>query len=153
MTDPTPSAPSSVLDRAHIGKDDVALLVLRLAAALPLGFHGTQKLFGWFGGGGLTGFAGYLETLGAPMPTLAALLAAVSEVGGALVLCSGRGFRALPPVVFTMVVATAASSRNGFDVQRGGAEFPLALTALLVAIALLGPGALVIGPRRAEVAR
>jgi len=142
-----------MLARPPIGKHDVALLLLRLAAAVPLGFHGTQKLFGWFGGGGLSGFAGYLASLGAPAPTLAALLAAVSEVGGALVLSAGRGFRALPPVVFTMIVATATSTRNGFDVQRGGAEFPLALTVLLLAVALLGPGALVVGPRRAEVAR
>src|SRR5260221_7930345 len=32
----------------------VGLLILRLVAGLTLAVHGTQKLFGWFGGSGLT---------------------------------------------------------------------------------------------------
>jgi putative oxidoreductase len=121
-------------------RKDGALLLLRAAAAAPLFFHGTQKLFGWFGGDGIAGFAGYLAQLGVPFPTLSATLAATSEVGGAVLLLTGLGFWALPPVVFTMLVAAATSARNGFDVGHGGAEFPLVLTLVLAALALLGPG-------------
>src|SRR5207249_10241889 len=47
-------------------KDDMSygILVLRLVVGLTLAAHGAQKLFGWFGGGGLTGTGGFLEQLG-----------------------------------------------------------------------------------------
>ena len=32
---------------------DVGLLILRLTVGLTLAAHGTQKLFGWFGGPGI----------------------------------------------------------------------------------------------------
>jgi putative oxidoreductase len=125
-------------------RGDLALFLLRTAAAIPLFFHGSQKLFGWFDGGGLSGFASYLEGLGVPFPSLAAPLAAVSEIVGVVILLSGRGFRALPPVVATMAVAAATSARNGFDVSHGGAEFPLTVAILLVVLVLSGPGSLVV---------
>lgn len=133
------------------GRRDIGLLLLRTAAAVPLFFHGTQKLLGWFGGGGPAEFAAYLDTLGVPAPYLAAWLAAASEVGGALVLLAGwpaRAGLALAPLVFTMAVAAATSARNGFDVLHGGAEYPLVLGVLLVALVLLGPGSLVLARAR-----
>lgn len=135
-------------------RSDLGLLLLRAAAAAPLFFHGTQKLLGWFGGGGPAEFAGYLATLGVPAPHLAAWLAAVSEVGGALVLVCGWGWPrraalALIPLVITMAVATITSARNGFDVQHGGAEYPLVIGVLLVALLLTGPGTLVAARSRA----
>jgi putative oxidoreductase len=120
---------------------DVSLLLLRTAAAAPLLFHGAQKLFG---GGSLVEFAAYLEGLGVPTPLLAALLAALAEVGGALVLLAGWPARAgflLLPALATMVVAAITSARNGFDVARGGAEYPLVLGLVLGTLVLLGPGA------------
>lgn len=132
-------------------KRDGALLLLRAAAGVPLLFHGTQKLFGWFGGGGLAGFAEYLAQLGLPFPELNAALAATSEVGGAVMLLTGLGFRALPPVIFTMLVAALTSARNGYDVMHGGAEYPLVLAIVLGALALLGPGSFTVrGGRRAS---
>lgn len=132
---------------------DVALLLLRTAAAAPLFFHGAQKLLGWFGGGGPAEFAAFLDTLGVPAPYLSAWLAAASEVGGALVLLLGWPARAgvvLAPLVFTMAVAAATSARNGFDVQHGGAEYPLVLGVLLVALVLMGPGSLVVARVRSN---
>lgn len=135
-------------------RGDLGLFLLRSAAAIPLFFHGSQKLFGWFDGGGLPEFASYLEKLDVPIPHVAALLAAVSEVGGVAILLSGRGFFALAPVVFTMAVAAATSARNGFDVARGGAEFPLTVGIVLVVLVLTGPGSLVAAlPRRDPVAQ
>jgi putative oxidoreductase len=115
--------------------------LLRTAAAAPLFFHGSQKLCGWFGGGGIAEFAAYLAALGVPFPMLSAGLAAVSEVSGAAVLALGLGGWALAPVLFTMLVATLTSLRNGFDVMHGGAEFPLTLVLVLAAVALLTPAA------------
>lgn len=118
----------------------LARMLLRFAAAGPLFFHGSQKLFGWFGGSGIAGFAGYLEALGAPIPTLNAVLAALSEVSGALLLAFGLGGWALAPVAFTMLVAVLASLRNGFDVAHGGVEFPLTVLLVVVASSLLTRG-------------
>jgi putative oxidoreductase len=125
-------------------RDDLGLLLLRGVVAAPFFFHGSQKLFGWFGGGGLVEFATYLDGLHVPASLVAAWLAALSELVGAAILVSGRGFLALVPLIFTMAVATAASARNGFDVLRGGAEYPLMLGVVLVFLVLRGPGALVV---------
>ncbi|MGH2517536.1 MAG: DoxX family protein, partial [Ktedonobacterales bacterium] len=44
--------------------EDLALLVLRTTFGGFLAGHGAQKLFGWFGGPGRKGTAGWLESLG-----------------------------------------------------------------------------------------
>ena len=124
---------------------DAGLLLARGVVGGVFFYHGAPKLFGWFGSSGLAGFAGYLESLGAPFPMAAAFAAAASEGVGALLLLSGRGFVGLWPLVFTMLVATATQWRNGFDVQRGGAEFPLTMLLMLIALMLTGPGGLVAG--------
>jgi putative oxidoreductase len=116
-----------------------ALGLLRAAAAVPLFFHGSQKLLGWFGGSGLEPFAAYLEGLGVPYALPSALLAAVSEVAGAIALGLGLGAWALMPAIFTMGVAALTSLRNGYDVLHGGAEYPLTLLVVMVAIALASP--------------
>ncbi len=122
---------------------DAGLLIARSMGFVVFFYHGAQKLFGWFGGSGLSGFAGYLDSLGAPLPMASAFAAAASEVVGALVLLSGRGFVGLVPLTFTMLVATATQWKNGFDVQQSGVEFPLTMLLMLVSLMLTGPGALV----------
>ncbi|AQZ60229.1 Membrane protein, distant similarity to thiosulphate:quinone oxidoreductase DoxD [[Actinomadura] parvosata subsp. kistnae] len=56
---------------------DIGLLILRVAlGALPAA-HGAQKLFGWFGGHGLAGTAGFFDSVGyRPGRRLAAATAA-----------------------------------------------------------------------------
>ncbi len=43
---------------------DLGLLVMRLVVGGLLAGHGSQKLFGWWGGYGLEGTANWLGTLG-----------------------------------------------------------------------------------------
>ncbi|HJP66949.1 MAG TPA: DoxX family membrane protein, partial [Actinomycetota bacterium] len=40
---------------------DFGLLLIRVIIGLLLIGHGTQKLFGWFGGGGLAGTSSYFR--------------------------------------------------------------------------------------------
>ena len=104
-------------------------------------FHGSQKLFGWFGGYGIEGTAGFMQTIGIPFPTLSALLAGVTEFAGGIVLLLGTGTRiAAIPMAFTMLVAIATVHRGGFNAQSGGMEYPLTLGVVLLALALMGPG-------------
>lgn len=115
---------------------DTGLLVMRLMLAAVFLYHGAPKLFG-----GLDGFAGYLGSMGVPAPKLAALLAALSEFGGGLVLLAGIGFRyALPPLFFTMMVASFQAHGGKFDVRDGGMEFALTLGVMVLVLILTGPG-------------
>lgn len=119
---------------------DLALLMLRVAAGGFLLPHALGKLFGWFGGPGLSGFATELRGFGlpavAPLPLLLALLQVLS---GLAVLLGWQ----------TRIAALAAAAFIGFTVllpcpglvlMRGGSEYPLMWTTVLLAIALAGPG-------------
>lgn len=133
---------------------DLGLLLLRAMLGVVFVFHGCQKLFGWFGGYGLSGTAGWMQGIGIPLPTLSALLAGLSELGGGLVLLSGLGFLlALPPLVFTMLIAVLVGhAGKGFSSQAGGFEYPLTLLVAVAALWLTGPGRLVLPlPGRRQV--
>lgn len=122
--------------------NDSALLLLRLLLATVFIFHGSQKLFGWFGGYGIEGTAGWMASIGIPMPTLSAILAASAEFFGGLVLLIGTGTRlAIIPLAFTMAVAIiTVHGSAGFSNQTGGFEYPLTLGITLIALGLMGPG-------------
>lgn len=116
---------------------DLGLLLIRVMVGVVFVYHGQGKLFG-----GLEGFAGHLEGMGIPAPGLAALLAALAEFGGGLVLIAGVLFRwALWPLVFTMMVAAFRAHAGKFGLQDGGMEYALTLGVVVVGLILTGPGA------------
>lgn len=123
---------------------DVGLLVLRLAVGTGLGLHGCQKLFGWFGGGGLEATAGWFRSLGFGDGRIAAVLAGATEIAGGLGLAVGF----LTPVaaagvIGTMTVAALVNNAdNGFWSVRKGWELNGYLIAAAAALAVTGPGAL-----------
>ena len=99
---------------------DAGLLVLRLMLATVFVFHGAQKVFGAFGGHGIDGFAGYLASLGVPLPYLNAWAAALSELLGGVALATGLFFRPmLVPLTFTMLVASFVAHGGAFSAQAG----------------------------------
>ena len=118
------------------------LLVLRLVLGLTMAAHGTQKLFGWFGGPGLTGFGDALERLGVRPGRSWAVLAAAVEFGGGLLVAAGL----LTPVAALfvagdlLVAILTTHLTSGFWNRDGGYEHPLALLGGMVAISLAGPG-------------
>ncbi len=121
---------------------DSGLLVIRLMVGTVFVFHGSQKLFGMFGGAGIEGFAGFLTSLGIPLPTLSAYLAGSSEFFGGLLLIAGVGVRLVGiPLAFTMLVA-AFTVGQGFENMTGGNEYPLTLAAVVTGLGLIGPGRL-----------
>jgi len=64
----------------HNPAADLGLLALRLTTGGLMAGHGAQKLFGSFGGHGLSGTAGFLESLGLkPGKQWAALAGLVSS--------------------------------------------------------------------------
>jgi putative oxidoreductase len=68
---------------------DLGLLILRVVVGALFVAHGTQKLFGWFGGYGIDGTAGFMGSLRYRQPRLAAASAGVFETGAGLLLASG----------------------------------------------------------------
>lgn len=121
---------------------DIALLVLRAVVGLYLFGHGAQKLFGWFGGPGQAGTAGFMSKLGFRPARLWALNAGLAEAAGGLLLALGL----LSPlgslgVIAAMLVATFSVhlGRGAFGAT-GGPELPLTNIAVAVAVALAGPG-------------
>jgi hypothetical protein len=91
------------------------------------GWHWRQ-LFGWWGGGGIEGTAKWLGSTGFRLPFLMAVLVALSESSGALLVVGvATPFVALT-LAATMVVAVGTAHwKNGFWSGKGGYEFNLVL--------------------------
>lgn len=117
-------------------------LVLRLPAALIFSAHGAQKLFGAFGGYGLEGTAGWMESIGLTPGYLLALLAGSAEFFGGLALLLGLLVRPAALVLaFTMAIALfSVHAANGLFMANNGYEFALAMLAMSLALAANGGG-------------
>ena len=122
-------------------QNDLARLAMRLMLAAIFLFHGSQKLFGFFGGYGIEGTAGWMESIGIPFPTASTVLVASTELVGGLALLTGLGQRLLSiPLAISMLVAAFTAHATGFDNTAGGMEYPLSLAVSAAALGLLGPG-------------
>ncbi|MGW0824494.1 DoxX family protein [Streptomyces sp. NPDC002845] len=122
---------------------DVALLVMRLALGFLLIGHGTQKLFGWFGGGGIEGTGQFFELSGFPAARTMALVAGLTETLGGLGLALGLLTPLAGAAVFgTMLNAMAVNWAGGFFMmdQDGGVELDVLVAAGAAALVLAGPG-------------
>jgi putative oxidoreductase len=117
------------------------LLLLRLVTGGTLFAHGAQKLFGWFGGGGIRGTAGFFGSVGFRAPVLMAALAGLAETGG---LAFAAGFvTPLAALGITVVMLTAIGVvhwSKGFWNSAGGYEFNLVLLTVALAVTATGPG-------------
>lgn len=120
---------------------NAGLLTIRAMLATVFIFHGAQKLFGVFGGYGIQGTAGFLESIGVPFPVASAVLAGSAEFFGGLALALGVLTRlATVPMAFTMLVAIVTVHPSGFDARSNGMEYPLTLMAMLIGLGLTGAG-------------
>jgi putative oxidoreductase len=117
------------------------ILLLRVVVGATLFAHGTQKLFGWFGGHGPRGTAGFFGSLGFRRPLAMAVMAGLSEGAGLLLALGFLTPLAALGIATAMVVAVGSvHRRNGFWVGSGGYEYNLILWTAAVAIAMTGPG-------------
>lgn len=122
---------------------DAGLLVIRLALGLVLAGHGAQKLFGWWGGGGLAGTARMFGSLGFRPPRLAALFGGLAEFAGGLLVAVGlvTPLGCLAVIVMMIGAIVAVHARNGWWNTGGGIEFPALVAATAFGLVLTGPGA------------
>ena len=120
---------------------NTGLLVLRLVVGLILAGHGAQKLFGVFGGYGLAGTGGWLESIGFRPGHAMAVLVGVAEFAGGLGLALGLLTPLSSAVVLgTMAVAVWTHSANGLWSTGGGYELPLTNAVVAAALAFTGAG-------------
>ena len=120
------------------------LTVLRVVVGIIFAAHGSQKLFGWFGGGGLAGTAQWMESIGLAPGTLMALLSGGTEFFGGLALIIGLLARpAALGLTFTLLVAIfTVHISNGLFMANNGYEFALALLGGTLAVLIEGAGKL-----------
>jgi putative oxidoreductase len=122
---------------------NLGLLLIRVIFGLTMVAHGAQKLFGWFGGYGIAGTGGFLESLGFRPGHRFAAAAGLSEFVGGGLFTLGL-FGPVGPALILAVMLVASISvhlRNGFFATANGVELPLLIATAVVGIALIGFGA------------
>lgn len=119
-------------------------LLLRLTVGGFFVGHGTQKLFGWFGGNGLAATAEGFEKMGLRPGRANAIAAGAGEaVGGALLVAGLAVPEAASLLTATMLTAVArVHGKNGPWITKGGYEYNAVLIAAAIALAEVGPGPL-----------
>jgi len=128
-----------------------AITVVRVVLGVVFFAHGAQKVLGWFGGYGLRGTTGYLQSIGLPLPV--AYLVCFFEFLGGIGLVVGLLTRLAALAVAVVMVGAIVKVHwpHGFFLnwnltpgQGHGYEANLALLAMAVACLLAGGGALAV---------
>lgn len=119
---------------------EVGIMITRVALGVIFIAHGGQKVFGWWDGPGLQGFAEGMTKMG--MPVFMGHLAALVEFIGGVLLVVGLFSRAAALGIFAvMVVALGKVHLSGGFFAPKGFEYNLALMAMAMTVMLGGPGA------------
>jgi putative oxidoreductase len=120
----------------------LGLLLARLVIGGLMFGHGTQKLFGWFGGHGRAGTAGFFESIGLRPGDRHAVAAGASEATGGALLALGLATPLAGALISGPMVTAIRTVHlpNGPWVTNGGYEYNLVLLAAVFAIVDVGPG-------------
>ncbi len=131
-----------MLAKLLTGKEDIALLALRIVVGLAFMVHGSQKLFGMFGGGGIQGTAKFFSMIHLEPATLMALLAGSAEFFGGLALVLGffTRYAAVALIVTMLVAIVTVHLPKGFFAFKGGYEYNLMLIMIFMYLLFNGPG-------------
>ncbi|WP_405880073.1 DoxX family protein [Streptomyces sp. NBC_01136] len=125
---------------------DWGLLLIRLTIGLLMAGHGAQKLFGLFGGAGLTATGKGFAALGYRPGKVFAVIGGLSEFLGGLGLALGLliplAAAALIGVMINAMVTVAGA--HGLWETEGGVEYNVCIAIVALAIAAIGPGRLAI---------
>src|SRR3954447_17924823 len=115
-------------------------LLLRAAIGEVFVVHGTQKLFGWFGGYGPDGTGQFFESLGLRPGRRNAIAAGVTETGGAALILLGLATPAVAAGLSAVMITALRTAiwKDGFKPATGEHEVLLAAAAL--ALTETGPG-------------
>lgn len=128
-------------DTATSASTIAARTLFRVGLGGVLVAHGSQKLFGWFGGGGIQGTSQGMHAMGFRPARTSAVLAGIGEAGAGLALALGFATPAAgAAAATTMGVAASVHAPNGFFAMDGGLEYPAVLGLAATSFAVGGPG-------------
>ncbi|WP_236652756.1 DoxX family protein [Chitinophaga vietnamensis] len=123
--------------------------VLRLTLGLVLFPHATQKMFGWFGGPGISGEMHYMTAI-MKLPAFVAASAIFVECAGMILLIAGAGTRIAAFSLFWLFIGMIAveHGQNGFFVNwfgvmpagKEGFEYHLLVLGICIALLIQGGG-------------
>jgi len=116
----------------------VGIAILRVVVGIVYVMHGWQKLFIY----GFHAVGGSMHQLGIPLPMVSGVVVTLVEFFGGLALVLGllTPWAAALNACDMLVAVLVVHLRNGFFAPRGF-EYPLAMLAACIAVALAGPGA------------
>jgi putative oxidoreductase len=115
------------------------ILLLRVVVGLAFVGHGTQKLFGWFGGYGPQGTGGFLTSQGYRAGVLLAIMAGLCETVGGTLLALGLA----TPLAATLLAIVMINAIGSVTFKKGfmlGSELEIAYLTTAVSLAAIGPG-------------
>ena len=118
------------------------VLPLRVALGLIFIAHGSQKLFGWFGGNGIAKTAEGFGHMGLHPAIFWAWVVIIAEFFGGLGILGGLLTRlsALGIAIDMGVAIITVHGKNGFWLHNGGFEYPMILLAATLSILIFGAG-------------
>ena len=124
-----------------------APVAIRVVLGIIFMAHGSQKLFGAFGGHGIGGTAGFFGQLGIQPAVFWAWVVAIVELFGGLALVLGllTSIASILIIINMLVAIAFVHGKQGFFAGGGGFEYNLALIAMAASLILSGPGALSLG--------
>ncbi|WP_095055830.1 DoxX family protein [Pseudomonas sp. Irchel s3b2] len=135
---------STLINKVLSTRAGYGLTILRIFVGIIFAAHGSQKLFGAFGGYGIAGTAQYMESIGLAPGHLMAILAGGTEFFGGLALIIGLLARpaALGLTFLSLVAIFTVHISNGLFMSNNGYEFALALLGGSLAVLIEGAGKL-----------
>src|SRR3982751_6395348 len=121
---------------------NLGLLLIRVVFGLVMAAHGSQKLFGWFGGYGLRGTGSFFEQIGFRPGTAFAAAASISEVASGILVATGFLGPIGPALMIAVMIVAAVTVHweHGLFAGKNGIEVPLLYAAPAFALALTGYG-------------
>ena len=104
--------------------------------------HGSQKLFGWFGGRGLAGTGGFFEMLGFRPGRAFAFAAGATELASGILTAIGFLGPVGPALMISVMIVAALSVhwKNGFFAASNGIEITVLFGVAALALAFTGFG-------------
>jgi putative oxidoreductase len=122
----------------------LGLALVRLVLGLFFIGHGTQKLFGWFGGYGPEGTGQFFESLGLRPGKRNAIAAGAAEAGGGVLLTLGLAVPVAAALVTgaMWVAIRKVHAPKGPWASEGGWEYNAVIIAVVFQLADVGPGGL-----------
>lgn len=119
---------------------DPGRLLLRVTIGGTFFVHGTQKLFGWFGGHGPDGTGQFFESLGLRPGRRNAIAAGATETGCGILLALGSSTPLAAAGLSAVMITALRTAIWNEGIKPATGEFEVVLAAGALALTETGPG-------------